>query len=757
MAALGAHFVGNHRLLSEEDRFLNHRVMRISRSARPAAISCCTDSGGGKMSIKALAKLESISKATLPACIEGEERRALAMKTMEHWMRESVVEIVQNLRGSSSLLAEVYTEGRGGEFTLKIGKAGAEDWPEIKEKWKKGETSSPDGIIVVEELKDEGEEDTKVKKEERFWGLMVQGKPTKDFHQIFNPFSVFLPTHEPDFLGFAFQMSSENMEGSSSVNPRSDSKVMREKRSGEELGERSEMARKRVKMRDLDSVLRSEDIDTNYTKSSKTKGANGQEMSQVTEVPVTMASDAAHEATKIRDMLPPQRQLDLNAKVCSARKLACDVTSACVEEALDWILIQKMFVAQFNQDPFYSYKKRDRVKSPDGVSECASSTGPLEEKDPMKVWKEMKQNGFLSSTHGGIPVPKQRARKNKQDVIKKKIELAKREQVDRFTKIAAPSGLLNELNPGIINHVRNSKQVHSIIEALVRSEQLENGHAGSKQASHSKSGTKEISDEKKDPENVNVLGKTPLYPSHEDGPTKIIPLNPSNNMPANLQIRGNPMLVNKSMSLSSEDKGGDAATVASQWLELLHQDIKGRLAALRRSKKRVRAVIHTELPFLISKEFPSNQENNSSVSKDSAAECSNIAVAEMHQARWSALFDQMDKSLFEEEKQLESWLNQVKEMQMHCERGLQHFQWNLPHWQHPGTIINDPRILLLATELNSSKVSYSFMVSCHTDHRWWTTQRGNWLLGQLQLPFTQPATFYCQWKMYLASDLVNSC
>lgn len=33
---------------------------------------------------------------------------------------------------------------------------------------------------------------------------------------------------------------------------------MREKRSGEELGERSEMARKRVKMRDLDSVLRSE-------------------------------------------------------------------------------------------------------------------------------------------------------------------------------------------------------------------------------------------------------------------------------------------------------------------------------------------------------------------------------------------------------------------------------------------------------------------------------------------------------------------
>lgn len=75
---------------------------------------------------------------------------------------------------------------------------------------------------------------------------------------------------------------------------------------------------------------------------------------------------------------------------------------------------------------------------------------------------------------------------------------------------------------------------------------------------------------------------------------------------------------------------------------------------MRRSKKRVRAVIHTELPFLISKEFSSNQENDFSVAKDSAAGGSNISVAEMHQARWSTLFDQMDKSLYEEEKQLVS-------------------------------------------------------------------------------------------------------
>ncbi|KAF6176462.1 hypothetical protein GIB67_011396 [Kingdonia uniflora] len=36
------------------------------------------------------------------------------------------------------------------------------------------------------------------------------------------------------------------------------------------------------------------------------------------------------------------------------------------------------------------------------------------------------------------------------------MEIAKKEQVARFSKIAAPSGLLNGLNPGIINHLQLS-------------------------------------------------------------------------------------------------------------------------------------------------------------------------------------------------------------------------------------------------------------------------------------------------------------
>lgn len=71
--------------------------------------------------------------------------------------------------------------------------------------------------------------------------------------------------------------------------------------------------------------------------------------------------------------------------------------------------------------------------------------------------------------------------------------------------------------------------------------------------------------------------------------------------------------------------------------------------ALRRSKKRVRAVITTELPFLMSKEFSFNQENENSTDR-----FSNSASADMHHARWSTMFDQMEKALTEEEKQLVS-------------------------------------------------------------------------------------------------------
>lgn len=66
------------------------------------------------------------------------------------------------------------------------------------------------------------------------------------------------------------------------------------------------------------------------------------------------------------------------------------------------------------------------------------------------------------------------------------------------------------------------------------------------------------------------------------------------------------------------------------------------------------------MPFLLSKEFSSDQENNPYGMKNSADGFCNSATAEMHQARWSTMFDQMDKALSEEEKQLVSIVPEIQ-------------------------------------------------------------------------------------------------
>ncbi|CAA2957894.1 Hypothetical predicted protein [Olea europaea subsp. europaea] len=424
------------------------------------------------------------------------------------------------------------------------------------------------------------------------------------------------------------------------------------------------------------------------------------------------------------------RALDLNANLDVASNVVGDGTPVCIKEpnklpksgneqksrgfVVD--LNAEDISSSINQDPFYPYKNYENLKKRDD-SDCASSVGPVEEKDPMRVWNKMKQNNYLSTSYAAATMPKPRGRKNKNEVIKKNIELAKKEQVDRFARIAAPSGLLNGLNPGIINHVRNSKQVHSIIEAVVKSAKTENQQPGSKQTNQRKSATKEFS-ERKNLEHMDCGGVNEYGVNHEDNLSgrwqmsaypslsKSISLNsyltggdgepykaetrisggvPSQYAPENedglaLKLSSSlpaasentcPLLKEESANLSGVTSlSVKAANAASQWLELLYQDIKGRLAALRRSKKRVRAVIHTELPLLVSREFTSNRETDMHITTDSVARHPDKAAADAHFVRWSTRFAQMDKTLCEEENLLETWLKQVKEMQLHCEWGL---------------------------------------------------------------------------------------
>ncbi|XP_075514209.1 uncharacterized protein LOC142549244 isoform X2 [Primulina tabacum] len=493
--------------------------------------------------------------------------------------------------------------------------------------------------------------------------------------------------------------------------PRSESKVsVGQKRGVLEVQETCENSPKRVKMRDLESVF----------------GAEGGE-----------ANDAAH-----LDVNIVSRGLDLNAKIDPNND--GNGNEACVKEpnkppsskiqamecrdgfaksrGLDLDLNVEDISSSINNNPCHTYKNSENLKFVDD-SDCGSSIGPLGGKDSMKIWKEIKQNGYISAPYGAVQmsIPKPRGRKSKSDSLKKKIELAKKEQIDRFARVAAPSGLLHGLNPGIINHVRNKKQVHSIIEAIVKSENNENQLSGSHQCSRMKSGIKEYA-ERKNMENVSSLELKGHEAHHEDTFLGSVQMkgypffSGSMSLDSEVTRDGNSYMGARTTSarmhskfkaendddmlifnpLSSETVASEnnsslthdsftslsvkAANVASQWLELLNQDIKGRLAALRRSKKRVRAVIQIDLPFLMSKEFSSDQETTKGHGEN----------AEAHSIRWSSLFGQMDKALSEEESHLENWLNQVKEMQLNCDKG---FYKNSSHHapQHSSLTRNESR------------------------------------------------------------------
>ncbi|XP_062224156.1 uncharacterized protein LOC133922724 [Phragmites australis] len=359
---------------------------------------------------------------------------------------------------------------------------------------------------------------------------------------------------------------------------------------------------------------------------------------------------------------------------------------------LDLNIADNSDAAELN--PFSPYKKLGQSKVSD-PSECASTTGAAEESESHRKWREMKRNGFLSSSHGTAAVPKPRGRppKRKRDDEFKRSTSIHNRQTNKFMKVAAPSGLLSGLNPGIINHVRNSKQVYSIIKAMVHSERLENENqpvCTSRTGEREKEVSERIQEQKYGGSlmKCHFMMKDNNVAFHQVLPTasQFLPEDGDN-----LKLRLSSavtMASDRTCSTSSDDLASNhdymtllsvkAASVASQWLELLHQDIRGRLAALKRSRKRVRNAIHTELPYLVSTEFSSNQENESSIANSSEAGCIDKAVSEAHVARWRSLFVQMDKALQEEGKHLENRLKQVQEMQLNCDKGLKHMTCDGP-------------------------------------------------------------------------------
>ncbi|CAN1145078.1 hypothetical protein LINPERHAP2_LOCUS14494 [Linum perenne] len=365
--------------------------------------------------------------------------------------------------------------------------------------------------------------------------------------------------------------------------------------------EELEIVIKRVKLRNQESVLK----------------AKGQDCSQVQRSGTTVNFS--------EEVNPIHGQIDLNSE-------ALETNDSIMEGFPDRADNCSAVVNRCNIDSTKGHKD---------VSECASrTTGPL------KVWRDDKENWtssqrnrlIASSRYGGIPVPN---RQERNDTVKKRMELAKKEEVDRLAKIAAPSGLLNGLNLGIINHVRNSKQVRTIIGSLVSSEKLENG----REESSKRTGV-----------NAGSLVQQSIH-THGKGSNPLC----SKSSSSSIKVSKKSTSVSKSKSTDAKNVSCLAfksATVASEWLELLRQDTEGRLIALQRSRNRVRDVIATELPLLISNKFSTSNKGN----------------AAMHKAKWTKLFVQMDTALSEQQIQLESLLNQLKEMQLQCDQGLQNSQ-----------------------------------------------------------------------------------
>ncbi|CAH8371539.1 unnamed protein product [Eruca vesicaria subsp. sativa] len=236
-----------------------------------------------------------------------------------------------------------------------------------------------------------------------------------------------------------------------------------------------------------------------------------------------------------------------------------------------------------------------------------SVVSPSEKSDPMRRWMEMKENGFLSGPLGGPVASRKRKNKKRGDSSKKRNVVPKKDQkvvvVSNVT--TPPSGLLAELKPGILKNVRSKEQVYSFLEALIRNADLN----------------------VRDKVLASKLPSTTVSDDH-------------------------------AISFINPEQAVEAATVASQWLEFLHQDFSERISALQDSRNRVDDTLKAELPLLVSS------------SKESSSANQECTVTEAHRLNWSARFNQFKKHLHDEEQDLEHCLNQVKDMQSQCNEGL---------------------------------------------------------------------------------------
>ncbi|XP_072987932.1 uncharacterized protein [Typha latifolia] len=118
---------------------------------------------------------------------EGEKKKKkkrrspINNETLDEWMEELTGEIVRNI-GEAPFLMQIFSGDRKG-VRLEKEAAIPDNWPYIKKRWDQ-ESRTPDGIILIEEMKEDEVEEERISipsssglgQGSKTWGLVVQGR-----------------------------------------------------------------------------------------------------------------------------------------------------------------------------------------------------------------------------------------------------------------------------------------------------------------------------------------------------------------------------------------------------------------------------------------------------------------------------------------------------------------------------------------------------------------------------------------------------
>ncbi|KAF9595122.1 hypothetical protein IFM89_037222 [Coptis chinensis] len=469
---------------------------------------------------------------------------------------------------------------------------------------------------------------------------------------------------------------------------------MGEKRSDVETGEKSEIF-KRIKTEDLESELCPKESSIREAAKDQPHSDKDEEITEIAKESSNLMSDSQQAETTGLNKTSLLRHTsssgfrDLDTGKClSATELneetdvakpVCNVTTAHAYDGLSSVIS--------------SHSGLDFITE-ERLLNVGSSTFPLENNDTLILGKVVKESDLALSPSLHKQILVQQVWKSRKDVLKENME------------------------------IKRSKQVHSIIEALVKSEKREID-SQSALMGQSKIGIKEVRDGKKYLEGQkggfgdldvaaertygDTYGASQFTSDQKD--EKLMTYNKGPEDPTDISFLSVQAWV-KQVSLSNfnekkEQRNGTFRMVVVPlcfckcFFTMAGTTVSGYqqpsfcIKAVRREFK---AVIQKELPSLLSKSVAPKQENGIHSRQSSTALFSDSTTSDLHGKRWATLFHQMENKLLEEERHLVSSLQQMKEMQVHCEWGLQCAKQNGLQLDKSGNASGNDTFLYLSKE-----------------------------------------------------------